>query len=346
MTLLTVGLYALFMVLQYAEVLLGFIDPPSSAWLALYCVGGSLLFYLLVRSRWSERLWPTDPSLTLWQTLYGVGAVVGAYAITGPARGAVLAIMVLILTYGMFSLTVAQARLLAAMALGGLTWVMAWKSRVDPVRYPGGVEVVHLAFSIVVLLGISALSVRMGALRERLHRHKQELKASLAQIRLLATQDELTGLVNRRHMGTLLQGEQLRQQRTGQVMSVVLLDLDYFKRINDSHGHQAGDTVLRSFAQSALALLRGSDVLARWGGEEFLLMLPETAEKEALHCVQRMREGLAQLSFEAIAPGLQLTFSAGLAVCAPGDSIDAVIELADQALYRAKEAGRDSTHCA
>lgn len=346
MTLSTLGLFVLFVLLQYAEVLLGFLAPAAAGWLAAYCLSGSLLFYGLVRSHASERLNPADPSLTLWQNLHGVLGTVWAYAISGPSRGAILAILVLILAYGMFSLTVHQARLLAAISLGGLSVVMVWKSRTDPLRYPGEVEVVHLAFSLIVLLGISALSVRMGVLRLRLLKQKAELEASLDQIRQLATQDELTGLVNRRYMGELLAAEHLRQQRSGQDLTLVLLDLDHFKRINDSYGHQAGDVALRSFAASVLPSLRGTDVLARWGGEEFLLLLPATGLAEALHCVERMRAGLARVSPLGSAPDLALTFSAGLVACTPGDSIDAVIERADQALYRAKQTGRNCTVCA
>lgn len=343
MVLLTMAIYVLFTALHYVEVRLGLIDVRSAAWLTAYNLGGSLLFYLLMRSGWSERLPVGDPSLTLWQTVHGVSAMIGAYAITGPARGAVLAILVLVLAYGMFGLTVRQGRLLALFTLLALTAVMAWKSQTDPLRYPLRVEAVHLAFGMIVLAGITALSARMGLLRERLRRQKKELEASLEQIQLLATQDELTGLVNRRHMTQLLRAEQARQQRTGQLMSVVLLDLDLFKSINDTFGHQAGDTVLRTFAQSVLPGLRSADVLARWGGEEFLLMLPDTSPSEALQCVERMRTVLAEVPFDAIDPGLRLTFSAGLAACQPGESIESVLELADQALYRAKQAGRNRT---
>jgi len=341
MVLLTMAVYVLFALLQEGEVLLGFIDASASVRLTVFYLGGSLLFYVVLRSGWSERLAPTDPSLTLPQTVHGVLAMVGAYAITGPARGAVLAILVLVLAYSMFSLTPRQARGLALFTLIVLALTMAWKSHADALRYPFWVELIHLAFGVIVLLGVSALSVRMGALRERLRKQKQALEASLEQIRVLATQDELTGLVNRRHMMVMLRAEQARQQRNGQAMSVVLLDLDHFKHINDSFGHQTGDAVLRAFAGGVSSGLRVSDVLARWGGEEFLLMLPETGQKDALHCVQRMRDALARVDFDAIASGLQLTFSAGLASCEPGESIEAVIELADQALYRAKRAGRN-----
>lgn len=346
MVLLTMAIYLLFALLQYVEVLLGLVNGRSSAWLTVYYLGGSLLFYLLMRSGWGARLSASDPALTLWQTLHGVVAMIGAYAITGPARGAVLAILVLLLAYGMFGLTVRQSRLLALFSGLALAAVMAWKSQTDALRYPPWVEAMHLAFGVIVLAGVTALSVRMGVLRERLRRQKKELEASLEQIQLLATRDELTGLVNRRHMSELLRAEQARQQRTGRGMSLILLDLDHFKRINDSFGHQAGDTVLRSFAQHALPCLRNSDVLARWGGEEFLLLLPDTGPKEALLCVERMRASLAQVFFPDIDVSLRLTFSAGLAACQPGESIEAVLELADQALYRAKQAGRNCTICA
>jgi diguanylate cyclase (GGDEF)-like protein len=342
MVLQTVAIYGAFAAVQQAQVMLGFIDPQASAWLMAFTFLGSLVFYLLIRSGWSERI-PSDPALMPWQIFHGVLAIIGSYAITGPARGAVLAILVLTLTYGMFGLPARQARLLALFSFVALAAIMAWKSQTDPLRYPPWVEAVHLAFAVIVLLGVSALSVRMGALRDYLRIQKQELEESLERIRLLATQDELTGLANRRHMLALLKAEQARQQRTGQPLSLVLLDLDHFKRVNDAYGHLAGDVVLKGFAEAARSTLRGSDVLSRWGGEEFLLMLPDTGLDEAEHCVDRMREGLAQVIFTNVAPDLQITFSAGLSVCRAGETLEAVIERADQAMYQAKAQGRNRT---
>lgn len=337
--------YSVFALLQYAEVLLGFVDAEESVWLTAFYLLGSLVFYTLIRSGWSERI-ASDPALMPWQILHGVLAVIGSYAITGPARGAVLAILVLVLTYGMFGLPARQARLLALFSIVALAATMAWKSQTDPMRYPPWVEAFHMAVAVIVLLGVSALSVRMGALREHMRTQKQELEESLERIRLLATRDELTGLANRRHMLALLKAEQARQQRTGQPLSLVLLDLDHFKRVNDAYGHQAGDAVLKGFAEAARSALRGSDVLSRWGGEEFLLMLPDTGLDEAERCVDRIREGLAQVIFTSVAPDLQITFSAGLSVCRAGEPLEAVIDRADQAMYRAKALGRNRTVCA
>lgn len=338
----TVVIYGLFSLLQHVQVLLGFIDARQSAWLTAYYLLGSLGFYVLLRSGLSARI-ASDPALMPLQIGHGVLAVIGAYAITGPARGAVLAILVLVLTYGMFGLPARQARRLALFSGGVLAATMAWKCQTDPLRYPPWVEAIHLAFAVIVLLGVSALSVRMGTLREHLRTQKLELEATLERIRLLATQDELTGLSNRRHVLALLKAEQARQQRTERPLSIVLLDLDRFKRVNDRYGHQAGDVVLKGFADAARSTLRGSDVLSRWGGEEFLLMLPDTGAEEAERCVDRIRQGLARVTFDAVAPDLKITFSAGLGVSGAGESLEAAIERADQAMYRAKVLGRNRT---
>ena len=339
---LALAIYSVFAVLQHAEVLLGFIDARSSAWLTGYNLAGTLVFYFLIRSGWSERM-SSDPSLMFLQIMHGVVATVWSYAITGPARGAVLAILVLLLAFGMFGLSVRQARRLAVGSGVALAATMAWKCQTDPLRYPLWVEAVHMGFAVIVLLGVSALSVRMGALRGYLQVQKRELEASLERIRLLATQDELTGLVNRRHMLALLRAEQARHMRTAQPLSLILLDLDYFKRVNDTYGHQAGDAVLKGFADAARGTLRSSDVLSRWGGEEFLLMLPDTGEDEAERCMERMRQGLAYVTFTSVAPDLKITFSAGLSACRAGESLEAAIERADQALYAAKAQGRNRT---
>jgi diguanylate cyclase len=342
MAVLTLVVYVLFALLQHAQVLLGFIDARASAWLTAYYLLGSLMFYIAIRSGLSARI-ASDPALMPWQIVHGVLAIVGSYAITGPARGAVLAILVLTLTYGIFGLPARQARLLALFSFVALAATMVWKCQTDPLRYPPWLEAVHMAFAVIVLLGVSALSVRMGSLRDHLRAQKQALEASLERIRLLATQDELTSLANRRHMLALLKAEQARQQRTKLPLTLVLLDLDHFKRVNDTYGHQAGDVVLKGFADAVSSAMRGSDVLSRWGGEEFLLMLPDTAADEAERCVDRMRQGLAQVTFTTVAPDLKITFSAGLSVCGAGESMEAAIERADMAMYRAKAQGRNCT---
>ena len=340
-SLLALVVYMILATIHHGQTLLGLIDRDASNALNLVFMCIALGFYFVIRTGLNQRFL-TDPSLTLPQTAVGVLATVSAYAVTGPARGAVISLLVLILVFGMFALTTRQSRRLALFAVILLSAAMLWKSRTAPQQYPPSVEIIHLVYAVLVLWSVSALSVRMATLRNRLREQKHELERALQQILAFATRDDLTGLANRRHMAELMGVERARQQ-AGQPMSVVLIDIDLFKRINDTHGHNAGDAVLRKFAQAGRQILCSSDVLARWGGEEFLMMLPATAPAQALLCIERLREALTETSFDSIAPGLQITFSAGLSVCAADDTLEATIERADQAMYRAKIQGRNRT---
>ena len=345
LTLVGLAVYAVFAGLQAIEVALGLMDEGESLVLsAVYLVGG-LVFYALLRSG-ITRSSTSDPALTRPQMAFGLVCAAWSYAITGPARGAVLTVMVLVIVFGMFELKPAQARamtLFAATLLGAVMW---WRTRGPQPHYRPEQELIHLLFAGIVLSGVAALSVRMGRLRAHLGRQKADLERALDQIRLLATRDELTGLINRRHMSALLHEEQERQARAGTTMSLVLIDIDLFKRINDTHGHAAGDIVLRRFADAAAAVVRSTDVLARWGGEEFLLMLPATGAEEARIGIERIRESLERVDFDDIAERFSVTFSAGLAECGPNMPVDAAIDRADQAMYRAKTSGRNCTRIA
>jgi len=156
---------------------------------------------------------------------------------------------------------------------------------------------------------------------------------------VLATVDELTSLVNRRRMHEVLEAEE-RRQSDGRGTCIALLDIDFFKQVNDRYGHAAGDAVLRSFSNTARACLRANDVLARWGGEEFLLLLPDAAPEDARSVLERMAERVHDMKVA----GLQerrISFSAGLATRRAGEPFADAIHRADKALYQAKEAGRD-----
>ena len=161
------------------------------------------------------------------------------------------------------------------------------------------------------------------------------LRADLVQA---SVRDPLTGLFNRRHMEAALQREAKRAKRRGNVVSMVMLDIDHFKRINDSYGHVTGDRVLESLGRILLKGLRGEDIACRYGGEEFLIILPETDIAEAQHYCERL---CVQLRQNEIIPGHRITISCGLSALQPGGETAAALEKADQALYEAKRNGRD-----
>jgi diguanylate cyclase (GGDEF)-like protein len=122
---------------------------------------------------------------------------------------------------------------------------------------------------------------------------------------------------------------------------IALIDIDHFKRINDNHGHAQGDEVLRAFAACASAALRDTDTLGRWGGEEFIVMLPATSIEAAAGVMARVHAQLASVGLDAVHPGLRVTFSAGIAQRGAGEPLAATIERADQAMYAAKQGGRN-----
>jgi diguanylate cyclase (GGDEF)-like protein len=164
----------------------------------------------------------------------------------------------------------------------------------------------------------------------------------VAQVEQLVTRDALTGLVNRKQMQELLEREALRQARSGRAFCVVLVDLDHFKRINDQHGHPVGDEVLCAFARAAQAGLRETDTIARWGGEEFLLLMRETDPEPAGQvAVERLRQTIAAMRPSQAVPSLRFTFSAGVAQHRNGEPLAQTIAAADRALYAAKAAGRN-----
>jgi diguanylate cyclase (GGDEF)-like protein len=152
--------------------------------------------------------------------------------------------------------------------------------------------------------------------------------------------DGLTGLANRRAAADALHAETARAERLETPLSVVLADLDGFKDVNDMHGHAVGDAVLRVFAEVLRETLRESDVAGRWGGEEFLLLLPGADEEGAAQLAERVRSGLAERTIPGV-PGLRVTASFGVAEYTGETNTEQLVAAADSALYRAKRAGKD-----
>ena len=136
-------------------------------------------------------------------------------------------------------------------------------------------------------------------------------------------------------------GALVRSRRSGRPVSIVLSDLDHFKRVNDSLGHAAGDEVLKAAASAIRSSVRSQDVAARWGGEEFILLLPDTGKEGAVHVSESVREVVSALAMEHEGRGVKMTLSLGVAEHLPGRSIEETIAQADAALYQAKEEGRN-----
>lgn len=175
-------------------------------------------------------------------------------------------------------------------------------------------------------------------------RREQENVDLIKQLKLLANRDPLTGIANRRSLQLLLDKEIQRQHQTNAELSLIMLDVDYFKKYNDHYGHQAGDECLIKVARCLESATRNSqDVVARFGGEEFIMLLPDTSQQQAAMIAERVKINLQAMALEhkdsPVAPFV--TLSQGIASCVPGTSAARLIAEADAALYQAKEAGRN-----
>jgi len=173
----------------------------------------------------------------------------------------------------------------------------------------------------------------------------QQLRQALALVEQDAATDVLTGQPNRRALDGVLAQQLERSADSGRPVSVLLLDVDHFKHINDLHGHGVGDDALRAFARRVQRLLREGDVCARYGGEEFVVVLPETPLALALEVAERLRTGVAEAPLLTL-PLLTVTVSIGAAQYSPGQSPAALLEAADQAAYAAKRGGRNRVRSA
>ncbi len=193
---------------------------------------------------------------------------------------------------------------------------------------------------------IVKLQAELAKERAELELKAKELSLLSRKLERLAHTDLLTGLPNRRYAGQRLKQELTEARRYGRPLSVMILDLDHFKSINDSLGHAAGDEVLRHAAQVMSKALRACDVLARWGGEEFLAILPNTDLAAACALAERLRQTLVKHQPQGLALKGKVTVSIGVSAYPPARDLDSMLHAADGALYRAKEKGRNCVEMA
>jgi len=215
----------------------------------------------------------------------------------------------------------------------------------------GAVDYITKPFRSAELLARVRVHLELKQARDRLsqalnalQRTHAQLQSAYTELGRLATTDPLTGLANRRHWMTLAKKEFQRSCRYQHPLSVLMLDLDHFKAVNDTYGHAVGDLALATATQAASSILRTQDCLGRYGGEEFVMLLPETDAAAAAIVAERIRKAIADPTITSLpsAPGLTLTVSIGGTSCQSTDtSIEAALNRADRALYQAKNRGRN-----
>jgi len=310
---------------------------------SLFWFGGLLIigtFTVLSEAGVGDRF--TDHYLTVFQISAHM-ALQFVFLLSVPTIGiAFICVLFLIFAFGTLRMTSAQAMITWTLAAIGLAAVFLASDL--PIGMPVATRLQRTASMLcfVLVIGQCAFLGLFGAtLRKILYQRSIELKAAYQRIEELAELDELTGSYNRRCIMRLLDTEMEKSRRASTPCAIALIDLDWFKRINDAHGHPVGDEVLRTFSITIFANIRPADCFGRYGGEEFLLLLPDTDGEAASRMLERLRSIVADLDWSAFSLGMRVTISAGVVTLRDVDTADTILARADSALYSAKAQGRN-----
>ena len=283
-----------------------------------------------------------DHYLTIYQVAGNVALQLGFLLLAPEIGYAFLSVLFLIFGFGALRMTSEQAIIAWALTALGLAPIFLLTDL--PIEMPVAtyIERVAAMLGFVITIGQCAFVGLYGSsMRKMLYDRSFKLKEAYKRIEELAEVDDLTGSFNRRCIMRMLNKEIARTGRSGSPCSIALIDLDWFKRINDAYGHPTGDEVLRTFAITMFANIRSADRFGRYGGEEFLLVLPDMDTDRAVRALDRLRAIIADLDWSAFSPGMKVTISAGVATLNPNETSDTFLARADNALYAAKARGRN-----
>ncbi len=335
------GASMLVVVLFLAAYLLDLLDLEAFATAALLVVGFIVLFYAVFRSGLNLRF--RDPSLTLAQIAASNLVILYALYQSKDGQGILALICMLSFLFGVFRLSTRELLTLTAFVAFSYALIIAvhWFPEADADPDAFNRQVLNWIVLTSVLGFFSVMGGYVSKLRKDLADSKARLEKALQRIEHMVSTDELTGVQNRRSLIDFLDRQKSRADRFGSAFSVLMVDIDHFKRINDTHGHHAGDLVLSAFARAAVVNFRPTDVFGRYGGEEFLVLLEQTPVQSIRVVAERLCALARGLIFDDLEPGLRITVSIGGTDYRKLETWQTTVKRADQALYQAKAGGRD-----
>ncbi len=306
----------------------------------------NLLFVALILTGANLRF--ADPSMTFAQVTLSMPTGLYAMYYAQDARGVFLLLSLTAAMYGLFQFRSRDFVVLTVTLLGGYAALIFALHFWRPHELHLQIEILQWIALTFALTQFSLLGAYIGTLRRKVNEKNLELggrndalEQALLRIEELAIRDELTGVYNRRHLMEVIRLEKQRCERSGRTYSIGILDVDFFKKVNDTYGHLAGDEVLRQIARTAAAALRQTDYFGRYGGEEFAFILTDTTVEGAMITAERVRTQIEGLRFPLISVDLMVTVSTGLADSRGSPDTNLTFQSADAALYYAKEHGRN-----
>lgn len=318
-----------------------------------YMVGGARTLILLLAGVWAGNLLLTalvcsrrmlkrrDPTLSLPWNLWLTAAVLTSAYFMNEFRLSMAMLFFAAMLLASFRQALPGLLLVSGAGMAGylLVLILVWQQRGLQMNLT--LEMLQWLLFCITAVSFVITGVGINALRSSLTAKNRELSSALAQAREMAIRDELTGLFNRRHIMELLAQQRALAESGRYRFTVCFVDLDHFKRINDRFGHGSGDRVLQRFAQIARETLREADYIGRLGGEEFVLVLPQSDAQGAAQVAERLRAALAAEDFSRLDPALSASVSIGIAEYRPGEDLKDTLARADHCLYLAKSRGRD-----
>jgi diguanylate cyclase (GGDEF)-like protein len=300
-------------------------------YLAIANVSVNTLIYGVFRAGINKKF--KDPSLTLFQMTLGMIWIMFCLYGAGEIRSSMLMIFFVVFIFGVFRLRFLQFLFLSVFTLMSYAVVLFLLVRNHPEEVNLKIEVINILFVATILPWFSMVGGYITKLRATISK-------ALETIEKLAVIDELTRVYNRRRLLEILKEQKSVCDRGSRTFSICILDIDHFKVVNDTYGHETGDNVLKKVAETIKANIRDIDSIARYGGEEFMLVLPGTLEAEAVMLAERVRETSEKIRFENM-EGFGITVTIGVSEYIQAESFQETINRADKALYRGKEKGRN-----
>lgn len=300
---------------------------------------GVFTYTIIIRSGLNKKY--SDPSLTIPQMVWGTFFLLTITYLLNEWRGLILMAYFGMLSFGFFKLKFREFLSVALLAILGYALIILYIFIYEPERIHVKLELAQLlAFTCTIAVMLYTGSA-IHRLRERTKSQYVALQEALEINKKLATTDDLTGLYNRRYFMEKLAQQKALSERDDSDFVLCFCDLDHFKHINDTFGHQCGDVVLQKFSKILTSSIREIDYAARFGGEEFVCLLVNTDIENAKKVMERVRDSFENYNFNDVAPQLFATVSIGIANFKEFNTLQETMVSADHRMYRAKHLGRN-----
>lgn len=330
--------YTFFFIFAYYIDLIN-IDFLSLCTILTFVWSGNLIIYFVIKGNFNLKL--KDPDLVVHMIFWSIICIiVPTYFMSSTLRSVFIMNYFIVMLFGSFKLNLRQFLILTSIAVASLGFVISFVMKHNPNEIKLYNEILLWGMFTFVAYSFAFICNSISEMRVKLKLQREELRAAFSDIIKISVTDELTNIYNRRYALDFIANMKLKTDKGIDKFVICMIDIDFFKVINDTYGHDVGDLVLKTFTAEVNKLIRHDDCLARFGGEEFLLILSHIDLTIAEDVLNRILKHIREITFQDINT-LKVTASIGATSYIQYESIDSVIKRADTLLYQAKQAGRN-----